>query len=96
MAWKIVGLVEGRAGVLNVLPDIGEPNEFPDHMLAVRAQQAMTQALEEKERKIFRYVVVPAIDEGLHNAIRNTGAPQQQAPQPPAITGWVHGSPQKT
>ena len=82
MAWKIIGLLEGRGGAISALPEyaMGSPNAFDDPHTADRARDLMQKAIVEREQKTIRYVVVPAIDDGLHAALK--GAVPQPPPQP--------------
>lgn len=89
MAWKIIGILEGTRGGSSVLPPefIGTPNDFHDTITAQRACEAMNAGLSKSDQSKLRYTVVPAIDDGLHAALRGE-APQQAPAQPPPLAGW--------
>lgn len=86
MAWKIIGLVEGRGGAVSALPEyaVGSPNSFDDPHTADRARDLMQKAVPEREQKHIRYVVLPAIDDGLHAALKGAAAPPPQPSLTPA------------
>jgi hypothetical protein len=81
MAWKILGLIEGRSGSITVMPDwaIGAPNDFAHHSDAATIRDAMAQAVA-KEKTTVRYVIVPAVDDALLQQMRASSQPQP-APQ---------------
>jgi len=87
--WKIVGLLEGRNGTLCALPAelTGSPNEFHEPIAAQRACQAMNDAVGKLDSKLIRYTVLPAIDEGLHEALKGVVQRETVAPPQP-LPGW--------
>lgn len=77
MAWKILGLIEGRSGSITVMPEwaIGAPNDFKQHADATTIRDAMATAMA-KEKTTVRYVVVPAIDDALLGQMQQSVQPQ--------------------
>jgi hypothetical protein len=92
MAWKIIGLVEGRGGAVTALPEfaIGSPNNFEDPHTADRARELLNAAIPPREQKNIRYVVLPAIDDGLHLALKGAVAPPPQPSLAPSAN-WPPG-----
>lgn len=108
MAWKIVAIIESRAGDLEVLPEwtLGAPNNFDNltHATLVRDQM---QAIVDGQRaprggaaspdvpKLppIKYLIVPAIDPNLIDQLNGKQpAPAQQ--QAPALS--FGGAPQSS
>lgn len=87
--WKIIGLIEGRSGALSAMPPelIGQPNEFYDPGSAQRAAQAMNDSILKLDTKTIRYTIIPAIDDGLHEALRGS-TQHEQVPIAKPLAGW--------
>lgn len=95
MSWKIVGVIESRGGDVEIMPEwtIGKPNDFTSISDANTIRDAM-QGQIEKERQLrlqaapgvggagpaIRYMVLPAIDDGL---IRQLHGGEPLAPPKP-------------
>lgn len=105
MAWKILGLIESRGGDLEILPAwcIGEPNSFDNlqHASLVRDQmQAIVDtqraprgaaAIEAPKLPPIKYMLVPAIDDGLIAQLHGKAAAPPIA-QTPALS-FGNGAP---
>lgn len=93
MAWKIIGLIEGRSGSITVLPEwsIGEPNHFEAHSDAEAVRTAMAEIMK-KEKLTLRYLIIPAIDEALITQLRGGRGDMRPNPQP-APPGLSFGAP---
>ena len=100
MAWKIVGLIESRAGDLEILPDwtIGAPNDFDNlqHATLVRDsmqsivdnQRAPRNGIDTPKLPPVKYMIVPAIDGNLIDQLQGKApAPAQQHQSPPLSFG---------
>lgn len=99
MAWKIVGIIESRGGDLEVLPEwtIGAPNSFDNvtHANLVRdsmqgivdAHRSPRTGQQHEAPKLppIKYLVVPAIDQGLIDQL-NGKQPQPTQPAAPALS----------
>lgn len=102
MAWKIVAIIESRAGDLEILPEwcVGSPNSF-DHVSQANLVRDSMQSIVDAQRaprgggaspdvpKLppIKYLIVPAID--AHTIDQLNGkqpAPPQQQPSPPPLT----------
>lgn len=98
MAWKIVGIIESRAGDLEVLPDwtIGTPNTFDNlqHVMLVRDsmqsivdnQRAPRGAPDAPKLPPVKYMVLPAIDESLIAQLQGKQPPPQHQPSAPPLS----------
>ncbi len=99
--WKVIAIIESRGGDLEVLPEwtIGEPNRFENasHAGLVRdsmqqivdAQRAPRTAGQHDLPKLppIKYLVVPAIDQGLIDQLNGKAPPPQPAAPPPLSFG---------
>lgn len=77
MAYRIIGILEGRNGHLAILPDsavaVGEANHFNSHNDAQTVAEAMKGQMA-KEKATLRYLVVPTIDDALLRQLHGTSA----------------------
>lgn len=101
MSWKVVGLVESRSGDLEFLPEwtIGSPNNFGAHSEATMVRDAMQSHVERNKAErtaaspgvggagpAIRYMVLPAIDDGLIAQLHGGSAPHPSSPPTPQLT----------
>jgi hypothetical protein len=87
MAYRIIGILEGRNGHLAILPDaavaVGEANHFNAYNDAQTVAEAMKHQMA-KEKATLRYLVVPTIDDALLKQLHGGSAapaPVQNVPQ---------------
>lgn len=94
MAWKIVGIIESRAGDLEVLPAwcVGEPNSFDNFQQATLVRDSMQSIVDQQRAprggpqspdvpKLYpiKYMLVPAIDPSLIDQLNG----KHPSPAPP-------------
>ena len=89
MAYRIIGILEGRNGHLAILPDsavaVGEANHFNAYNDAQTVAEAM-KAQMAKEKATLRYLVVPTIDDSLIKQLHGGSATPQPVPHSPRLT----------
>jgi hypothetical protein len=88
LTWIIVGLVESRSGDVEILPDwcIGKPNGFNAQSDALTVRESMQAAVDAMKSKTnIRYIVLPAIDDGLITQLHGT-SPPAAAPKLPTLS----------
>lgn len=86
MAYRIIGILEGRNGHLAILPPeavaVGEANHFNAYNDAQTVAEAMKHQMA-KEKATLRYLVVPTIDDALLKQLHGgSAAPQPVNPAP--------------
>jgi hypothetical protein len=88
MAWKVIGLIDGRNGHISVLPEwaIGTPNDFAGFNEAASVAEAMRVATA-KQKPTINYMAIPTIDASIIAQVRGSDAPAPK-PQPlaPALS----------
>jgi hypothetical protein len=89
MAYRIIGILEGRTGHLAILPDsavaVGDANHFTSHNDAQTVAEAMKHQMS-KEKATLRYLVVPTIDDALLKQLHGGQAAPPPVPQAPALS----------
>ncbi len=101
MSWKVVGLVESRSGDLEFLPEwtIGSPNNFGAHSEATMVRDAMQSHVERNKAErtaaspgvggagpAIRYMVLPAIDDGLIAQLHGGSPSHPSSPPAPQLS----------
>lgn len=95
MAWKVIAIIESRAGDLEVLPEwcLGTQNNFENVSHATLVRDSMQHIVdsnrsprvagqaEAPKLPPIKYMIVPTIDQGLIDQLNGKQpAPQQQQP----------------
>ncbi len=99
MAWKVIAIIESRAGDLEILPEwcIGKQNHFDNLSHATTVKDSMQQIVDAQRAprtpgqsdspKLppVKYMIVPCIDQNLIDQLHGK-QPAPQQPAPPALS----------
>lgn len=100
MAWKVIAIIESRAGDLEILPDwcIGTLNSFDNVTHATLVRDSMQQIVdanrsprvpghaEAPKLPPIKYMLVPTIDQNLIDQLNGKQPAPQQQQQNPALS----------